>query len=183
MLCPLTHFHLRPLAGRDHAAVLALNAACQPDLTRLEADDLSSWLSRVGTHWVAADSATDVPVGYLLSFAHDADYAGEAMQALRRELAPPFTYIAQVALAPEHRRAGLGRALYATAFHAASAPLLCADVNLRPPNESSYRFHLRLDFCPLAEFVTPEGHHAALLARPPLPFTLASPLPKCAPVS
>lgn len=164
---------LRPLEPRDHAAVLAVNATCQPEVAPLELADLTGLLARYGRHSVAVDLRRGRVIGYLLTFdSEETGYNDEEIHAFRTAVARPFVYVAQIALAAEFRRVGLGRVLYESVFSAARTrgrPRLCADVNLRPPNDASLRFHARLGFRSIGEMETSIGYRVALLsaATPP----------------
>lgn len=165
----LPHHRIRPLETRDHADVLAINAASQPAVALLARSDLTGQFSLCGTHWVAErfESGSARVVGYLLTFDSDeADYQDEEMVALRQQVTRPFVYVGQIAVAPDQRRRGLGGAFYELIFRAArerGRPIVCCDVNVRPPNDASLRFHQRLGFVPLAEMETSIGFRVVLL--------------------
>ena len=62
---------------------------------------------------------------------------------------PAFLYVDRVVVGPGTRSAGIGASLYAdleTAARAAGVPLLACEVNIRPSNDRSRRFHERLGF-------------------------------------
>jgi hypothetical protein len=158
---------IRPLASRDHSAVLRLNAENRPALAAVEVSDLGELLLHTGDHFVAVDPAGEV-LGYLLSFPRDSGYDDSEINALRRHLAGPFVYICQVAVAPTHRGRGLGRALYesvATNARQRGIRLLCCDVNLAPPNPESLAFHHRLGFTLLCEGTASNGFAIAFLVQ------------------
>jgi predicted GNAT superfamily acetyltransferase len=166
---------LRALEARDHPALLAINAANGPAVSRLTPADLDTLLAYAGSHWVA-EQVADEPaagrvVGYLMSYPSDSRYDDEEIRAFRARVAEPFVYICQVALAPEYRRRGMGRALYRAVHREAQrrgCALLCAEVNIRPPNHASLRFHLALGFRPLAELEVSSGFRVLMLTMPTL---------------
>jgi uncharacterized protein len=59
-----------------------------------------------------------------------------------------FIYVDRIAIAESGRGAGIGGALYVDAFRSYSGktPWITCEVNLRPPNPGSLRFHERLGF-------------------------------------
>lgn len=64
-----------------------------------------------------------------------------------------FTYVDRVAVAPGARGVGVGRALYdAVIDHArrSGSPVMCAEVNLEPPNPGSQGFHAAYGFVEVA---------------------------------
>lgn len=63
-----------------------------------------------------------------------------------------FAYVDRVVVAPAARGQGLARALYddvIAAARAAGQPLLCAEVNLDPPNPASDALHTAMGFAPV----------------------------------
>jgi uncharacterized protein len=91
--------------------------------------------------------------GLLVGLVEGADYASPNYrwfsQRHRR-----FAYVDRIALAPQARGAGHGPALYRRFeawARAASRPVLCAEVNVEPPNPRSLRFHQRFGFVEVAQ--------------------------------
>lgn len=163
------NLRLRPLAARDHPAVLAINATSWPAVSRLAQADLDVLLTYAGSHWVAEDFDAGRVVGYLLSFPSDSHYDDDEIRAFRAHVTEPFTYICQITLLPEYRRLGLGHALYDAVCRealAAHRPFICAEVNVRPSNDPSLRFHLSQGFRPLAELEVSSGFRVLMLTRP-----------------
>lgn len=157
---------IRPIENRDHAALLTLNAASWPAVTRLNQSDLDTLFGHTGSHWVAEDVDAETVVGYLLSFPSDSAYDDEEIRAFRARVEEPFVYICQVALAPRYQRIGLGHALYGKVFHEARSGgrrFVCTEVNIQPPNEASLRFHLGQGFLPLAELDVSYGFRVLML--------------------
>lgn len=65
---------------------------------------------------------------------------------------PRFAYVDRVVVAPSVRGQGLARALYEDVIAAARAEgqtLLCAEVNLDPPNPASDALHTSMGFAPV----------------------------------
>lgn len=79
-----------------------------------------------------------------------------------------FAYIDRVAVAAEFRRNGLASRLYddfADSVPAEVGVLTC-EVNIRPPNDESMRFHRRLGFAQVGTQATENGtKEVALLAK------------------
>lgn len=158
---------LRPLAPRDHAALLRINAANVPEVAPVSATDLAPLLRFEGLHLVAVD-AQDVVLAYLLSFPSASAYDDEEMRHFRRLVPAPFHYIAQVAVDAAHRGRGIGRSFHATVERLArrrGVRTICTDVNLDPPNHASLEFHRRLGFTPIGQATLSSGWTIAFLAR------------------
>lgn len=158
---------LRALRADDEHSVLGINADSQPHVARLWPAELTRLLALSAQHVVVEDAAGGV-IGYALVFAHDADYDGEEFQILRRQLAEPFLYIDQIALAPSARGRGIGRLVYAGLAQRAEAQglrALCCEVNTQPANPASLAFHERLGFGPIGTLATQDGRQVLLLLR------------------
>lgn len=157
---------LRALRADDEHSVLGINADSQPHVARLWPAELTRLLALSAQHVVVEDAAGGV-IGYALVFAHDADYDGEEFQILRRQLAEPFLYIDQIALAPSARGRGIGRLVYAGLAQRAEAQglrALCCEVNTQPANPASLAFHERLGFGPIiGTLATQDGRQVLLL--------------------
>ena len=77
-----------------------------------------------------------------------------------------FVYLDRVAFAAEHQGRGLGSEMYAEVERRASAPWFLLEVNLRPRNEGSLRFHARHGFVEVGQQETNYGSLVSLLAKP-----------------
>lgn len=104
------------------------------------------------------------PVAFLLAMNEASDY--DSVNFLWfRDRYPRFVYIDRVVVDPAHRRAGLGASLYDDLIHWARgrSPLLACEVNLRPPNEPSTRFHRKRGFTPVGTQETDGGRKTVSL--------------------
>jgi predicted GNAT superfamily acetyltransferase len=80
---------------------------------------------------------------------------------------PTFAYIDRVAIAPNHRSAGIGARLYDAVVARLSCQrtdLLC-EVNLAPPNPGSVRFHERYGFRAVGERWTDDRTKGVVFLR------------------
>jgi len=80
-----------------------------------------------------------------------------------------FLHVDRIAISADERGAGIGGALYRDLFAVATekgrAEVTC-EVNTKPPNPGSLRFHARLGFEQVGELVTKGGaYEVALMAR------------------
>lgn len=156
---------LRPLALRDHAALLRINAANTPGVALIDANELALLLRFEGLHWVAVDGR-DAVLAYLLSFPSASAYDDEELRHFRRLVPVPFHYVAQVAVDAAHRGRGIGRRLHETVARQVrrrGVRTVCADVNVDPPNQASLDFHCRLGFVPVGRAALSSGGAIALL--------------------
>ena len=81
---------------------------------------------------------------------------------------PDFGYVDRVAVTVRARRSGLASRLYEDFARSlpAAVPVMTCEVNLRPPNEASMRFHQRLGFRTVGSLESDGGaREVALLTR------------------
>ncbi len=136
----------------DAAQVLALNAACVPEVGPLDEARLADF-----AQWAAQIRVVDVDgriVGFLVGLTEDAPY-GSPNFAWFVERHPSFAYVDRVAIDEAQRGAGWGPALYRDFeawARASGRTLLCAEVSTEPPNPRSLRFHDLFGFDMVAQF-------------------------------
>lgn len=159
---------LRDLEPSDLDSVLSINQEARPAVGDLDCDRLDH-LVDASVIALCADDGGGV-VGFCLVLAPDADYDSvnySWFSARYRE----FIYLDRVAIVPEHRGRGLGRAFYAeverlAALRIPEATTFTLEVNVRPRNEDSLRFHARLGFAEVGRQETPYGAEVSLMAKP-----------------
>ena len=82
-----------------------------------------------------------------------------------------FVYLDRIAVAPEFRRYGIGRAFYEALIveFTGRAPVLTCEVNVRPRNETSLRFHHSIGFREVGRQDTDAGAKTVSLLELVLP--------------
>ncbi|MEJ8472648.1 GNAT family N-acetyltransferase [Roseibium algae] len=142
--------HIRPVQTTDlpqllnmnNAAVPAVNTLSLDELTKLTTDALACLVAEVGGQ----------PAGFLLCLAEGTNYDSRNYAWLTGKL-ERFAYTDRICIAEGARGQRLGEALYATLFdhpNIKGRPYAC-EVNTRPPNPGSLRFHKRLGFSEIGE--------------------------------
>jgi predicted GNAT superfamily acetyltransferase len=154
---------LRPLGDDDLGAVLALNQHWVPHVGTLDEQRLGSLLAEA-TLALGAWSSSGEPTapgvadrreqrpgelsGFVIILADGADYSSPNYRYFSQRH-DTFTYVDRIAVSPSAQGLGVGRRLYdAVVAHARSSgsPLVCAEVNLEPPNPESQAFHSNYGF-------------------------------------
>jgi predicted GNAT superfamily acetyltransferase len=139
----------------DLPAVLELNNAHAVETSFLTPDQLAA-LHRASCVALVIGAA---PSAFVLSLHEGADHEG-ANFAWFRSRRRRFLYVDRIVVAPQARGLGLAGQLYAAVFAAAAdsgRDLVCCEVNSRPPNPISERFHSRRGFFVLGEADTPDA--------------------------
>ncbi len=165
---------LRPVADEDLPALAAINAAEVPRLGPLTDEQLRDHAARCDLALVAevapADGQPPVVAGFVLAMAPGHDYTSPNYRFFEAR-GTDHLYVDRIAVAPAYRRRGLARALSDAVLDRARrdgrAEVTC-EVNVRPPNEGSLRFHTSQGFVEVGQQDT-GALRVALLARPVLP--------------
>jgi predicted GNAT superfamily acetyltransferase len=76
-----------------------------------------------------------------------------------------FIYLDRVAVAADHRGHGIGSRLYAEVERRTRAAWFTLEVNLRPRNDGSLRFHARMGFVEVGQQETDYGARVSLMAK------------------
>lgn len=159
---------VRPYTNDDLAAIHAINQAEVPAVGSVTPERMAHIAAESAIALVAVDA--DRPVGFALVLGPGADYDSDNYAWFAERYAD-FLYLDRVAVAPTHRRRGVGRALYdAVAAAAPDARPTATDwlleVNLRPRNDTSLAFHAAMGFTEVGQHESRAGYLVAMLARP-----------------
>ena len=153
---------VRDVAAADLDAIHAINEAGTPGVASESPAQLAAIL-RVSCIALAAEVDNNI-VGFCLVLAPGADYdsVNYAWFSARYE---DFVYLDRVAVAPAHRGAGIGGLLYDEVERRTRAAWFTLEVNLRPRNDGSLRFHARRGFVEVGQQETDYGALVSLMAK------------------
>ena len=154
---------IRALEPADLDACVALNNAAVPAVSETDRDKLARLVDE-GLVSLVAEHEGEV-VGFCVNFAPGADY-GSVNYRWFCDRYDDFAYLDRIVVAPDARGMGIGAALYAAVEeHIAGTPWLFCEVNLRPRNDGSLRFHARLGFVEVGQQETDYGILVSMLAK------------------
>lgn len=157
MIHSTTDPDLRPLGDGDLGEVLALNRHWVPRVGSLDEQRLRSLLAEatlaLGAWCPSSEVGSsgheprqrhpDELCGFVITLAEGAEYPSPNYRYFSGRH-DTFAYVDRVAVAPSAQGRGVGRGMYdAVVAHArgSGSRVLCAEVNLDPPNPESQRFH------------------------------------------
>jgi len=145
--------------------VLALNESEVPALGKVDLDQMA-WFAENANYFRVAMS-DDRLAAFLVGLRRGTRYQSPNYRWFC-ERYDDFAYVDRVAVAADFRRHGLASRLYAdfAAAMPASVGVMTCEVNIRPPNDESMRFHERLGFRQVGTQATENGaKEVALLAK------------------
>lgn len=157
---------LRDVVAADLDAVLSLNDAVVPAVNRVDIEKMR-WFADHAAYFRVADDSERL-TAFLIGLRPGTDYDSPNYRWFCRHYAD-FGYVDRVAVADHARRCGLATRLYDDFRHSlpAEVSVMTCEVNLRPPNESSMRFHERMGFRQVGSQETEGGNkQVALMERP-----------------
>lgn len=157
---------VRHATQADLAAVLAMNNQAVPAVNGHTEASLTELWSK-STELLIADVDGDCAGFLLLLDGPGRDYES-ANYAWFSATYDSFYYVDRIVVGQDYRGAGIGRALYewAIANGTGRYPVLCAEVNIRPRNDVSLRFHETMGYVAVGEQDTEGGtKRVVMLAR------------------
>lgn len=158
---------VRDAEGEELQAVLAMNNAAVPAVNALQLDELERIVALASYFRVAVDD--EGIAGFVLCIASGGTYwsGNYAWFGARYDA---FLYLDRVVVAERVRGRGVGAALYDDLhrFAAGRWPRVTLEVNLRPPNPGSERFHARLGYSRVGVREYPDGTGAVTMYERPL---------------
>jgi uncharacterized protein len=161
---------IRPFAEHDVPHALLLNNANVPELNELDAAEVARLAD-------LADVALTAEVdghfaGFCWAIGPGQPYGSLNYGWFSRNYTD-FVYLDRIAVHPDFRRYGIGRGFYAELVSAFTNryPVLTCEVNVRPPNEASLRFHHSIGFREVAQQDTDDGKKTVSLMALELPAT------------
>ncbi len=156
---------IRDVMDQDFDAVLSLNQSEVPHVGSIDIERMH-WFS-TNAHYFRIALLDEQIAAYLIGLRPGTSYSSQNYRWFC-ERYEDFAYVDRVAVAEFARRRGLASRLYddfAASVSASVADMTC-EVNLRPANESSMRFHQRLGFRQVGTQTVEDGcKEVAMLAK------------------
>lgn len=162
----MTGHAIRPVATDDHDTLRRLNNDAAPAVNTLDPVAFTDLVRMAGSARVVEHEGR--AAGFLIALTPGADYDSLNYRWFEARY-DAFLYIDRVVVDPAVHGVGLGAALYQdliTLARTDGVPRLTCEVNLRPANEGSMRFHRKLGFEPVGVQETEGGRkQVQLLCR------------------
>lgn len=150
---------IRVVQTGDLDEILELNNAAVPAVSRIERSDLD-WFAEVAHSFLVKPTADDTVGGYLIGLhGPGVGYSSANYEWFSRRY-DRFIYVDRIVIAAGNRGRGIGQALYhefSARGRADGHDMMLAEVNVRPRNEASLKFHDLYGFAPVGEQDTDGG--------------------------
>ena len=151
----------------DLPRVLDINNANTPGVSELTMAELQTDLKN-SLHALAIDNEHGKVCAFCITFAQDASDAGDNHRWFA-ERYESFVYLDRIAIDSDYRNRGLGVQLYQSVenmmLQSSEHSMLCCEVNLKPPNPGSLRFHHRIGFTEVGQQSFDTDYTVSLLAK------------------
>jgi uncharacterized protein len=136
---------LRDLQDSDILVITALNNANTPAVNDKTAGQMGDMIG--AARWAIGAFDDEQLLGFLITFLPGAAYASLNFAWFSANYRR-FAYMDRIVVDPGQRNRGVGVALYEHLFSSigGTEPFVGIDVNVRPANDGSLRFHQRLGF-------------------------------------
>ena len=158
---------VRNIVSTDVTRVLEINNANTPGVSELTLSELETDIKNC-LHALAIDNEHGEVCAFCITFAPDAPDAG-ANHLWFNERYESFVYLDRIAIDSNHQNRGLGALLYQSVEQhmliSAEHSLLCCEVNIKPPNPGSLRFHHRIGFTEVGQHSPQQGYLVSLLLK------------------
>jgi len=164
--------NIRETIPADLADALALNNASVPELNELDAPEIARLVRESVVSLTAEIDGRFA--GFCILLAPGAEYQSLNYQWFSRNF-DDFVYLDRIAVHPDFRRFGIGRAFYDDVIERFTGeyPVLCCEVNVRPRNDTSLAFHHSIGFREVGQQDTDGGNKTVSLLTLPLELPAA----------
>ena len=139
---------MRAYESSDEVAVMAINAACVPEVGEMDAEKLAFFVEHSGFFAVEEDESGEV-IGFLIGLDETTTSYTSNNYAWFKERYPKFAYVDRIALSESARGKGLGPKFYdafAAWAYGHGKLYVTAEVNTVPDNPHSHHFHQKYGF-------------------------------------
>lgn len=157
---------LRVVEARDLDRVLEINNAAVPNMNELDIHAMRHFAET--SPWFRVAVMEGTIEAFLIALRPGAGYESINYRWFEARY-PDFVYVDRIAVHEASRGRGLGALLYDDVIsyaRSAGSPIVCAEVNLHPPNPGSIAFHERHGFERVGELDhADEGKRVAMFVR------------------
>ena len=148
---------LRRADVSDYDTIRAINENAVPDVSSITIGELRDLAQQCCDFSIAI--ADGQIAGFMMALQPGQPYQSPNYRWFS-ERYPNFVYVDRIAIPPEFKGRGIGRALYANIERVArnvAAPVVTCEVNLIPANPDSLAFHKRMGFIEVGQQDTEGG--------------------------
>ncbi|NLA37098.1 MAG: GNAT family N-acetyltransferase [Actinobacteria bacterium] len=160
----MSTFLIRDLEPADLSAATRINNDNVPAVSEADEDKMAHLLAESSIALAAVEPEDETLLGFCIVMEPGADY-GSSNYRWFCERYDDFIYLDRVAVDEGARGAGIGAALYREVQDRTGKALFTLEVNLRPRNDGSLRFHAREGFTEVGQMETDYGVLVSMHAK------------------
>lgn len=146
---------IRLIEQKDLTKVWELNEFSVPNVSSISIAELE-WFTQESKLFVVAEDQDHI-VGFMVVMAPGSAYKSLNYQYFSGHYSD-FHYVDRIVIAKEYRGKGVGSKLYQHLFDRVSSGVITCEVNLKPYNEDSIKFHSSKGFKEVARQQTEKGN-------------------------
>ena len=158
----MTDIIIRAMTASDIEAVWTINQENVPAVGEETLEDLAKVHEQCAIALVA--EVTGTIAGFCMVLSPDADYGSPNFKFFSDRI-EDFIYLDRVAVTSAFQGKGIGAALYSEVEKLSNATWFALEVNTKPRNEGSLRFHAREGFVQMEELETRPGKMVSLMVK------------------
>ncbi|MAO63990.1 MAG: hypothetical protein CL666_03230 [Balneola sp.] len=145
---------IKKASEKDLKNILELNEAAVPHVSSVGMEEMEWFLKKAGP-FLVVESEGEV-AGFMIVLQPGLKYQSLNYRFFCGNF-ETFDYVDRIVIGDNHRRKKLGSALYEYLFTNSDKKIITCEVNVRPPNPDSMKFHKALGFNKIAEQITEKG--------------------------
>ena len=146
--------NIRRAQNKDLPKVLEMNQAALPHVSEVEFSDMKRFLEQADPFLVIEEG--EELAGFMIVLQKGLEYKSLNYKFFCNNYSA-FDYVDRIVIAERFRGRKFGSALYEHLFTHSDKKMVTCEINLKPPNPDSMKFHEALGFSIVAEQATEQG--------------------------
>lgn len=151
---------IRNVNKEDLPRILELNEESVPHVGKIDMKKLEWYFNNCKYFWAVEHH--NVIVGFMIVFEQNSTYNSINYQYFNAHY-KKFEYVDRIAISDGYRRQGVGKMLYNHLIDKTEYNLVTCEVNLKPENPNSVKFHAKMGFKEVAKLSTNSGKQVVSL--------------------
>ncbi|MDR9417744.1 GNAT family N-acetyltransferase [Gracilimonas sp.] len=146
--------NIREAEKKDLSTILSINQSALPHVNSIELSELEEFL-KVANPFIVIEMDGTI-AGFIIVLQKGLDYDSLNYKFFCNNYYD-FDYVDRIVISEHFRGKKLGTALYKYLFNHSDKKQITCEINIKPPNVNSMKFHKSLGFKQVAKLVTEKG--------------------------